>query len=359
MSRLFSILQLKSIILKNRIVVSPMCQYSAKDGFANNWHLVHLGARAIGGAGLIIQEATAVSPEGRISPEDLGIWSDEHIEKYKEITTFITQENTFPGIQLAHAGRKASTAPPWQGGGKLTTTENGWQTVAPSAIKYSENEPEAPHELDAEGIKKVIADFKAAARRAHEACYKVVEIHAAHGYLIHQFLSPLTNTRIDEYGGSFENRIRLLLEIVDAVKTEWPVDLPLFVRISGTDWAEGGWNVDESVALAKILKDKGVDVVDCSSGGAVSWQQIPVEPGYQVPIAERVKNEAHILSAAVGLITEAQQAEAIVKEGKADLVFFARESLRDPNLPLRFAHELGAETIWPTQYERAKFRKKS
>lgn len=358
MSSLYSILQLKSIILKNRIVISPMCQYSAEDGFANDWHLVHLGARAIGGAGLIIQEATSVSPEGRISPEDLGIWSDEHVEKYKQITTFILKQNAMPGIQLAHAGRKASTSSPWQGHRKLTTEENGWRTVAPSPIRFSAEEELPPLELDAQGIEKVIADFKAAAKRAHEACYKVLEIHAAHGYLIHQFLSPLSNQRTDSYGGSFENRIRLLLEITDAVQQEWPSDLPLFVRISGTDWAEGGWDEDQSVALSKILKDMGVDIIDCSSGGAVEHQKIPVGPNYQVPIAEKIKKEAGVCTGAVGLITEAQQAEEIISSGKADLVLFARESLRDPNLGLMFAHELDAETIWPKQYERAKPRKR-
>lgn len=352
--QLFSILQIKSIILKNRIVISPMCQYSAKDGFANDWHMVHLGARAIGGASLIIQEATAVSPEGRITPDDLGIWSDEHIEKYRQIAEFILQENAFPGIQLAHAGRKASRSAPWQGNRKLSEGEEGWRTVAPSSIKFFEEEAEAPIALDKEGIQKVIADFKAATRRSHEAGYKVVEIHAAHGYLLHQFLSPLCNERTDEYGGSFENRIRLLLEVLEAVKEEWPNDLPLFVRISGTDWAEGGWNVDESVKLSKILKEKGVDIIDCSSGGAVAHQQIPTEPNYQVPIAERVKKEAGVCTGAVGLITEAQQAEDILQNGQADLVFFARESLRDPNLALNFARELNADITWPKQYERAR-----
>ena len=352
-SSLFSLLQIKSIILRNRIVISPMCQYSAEDGFANDWHLVHLGSRAVGGAGLIIQEATAVSPEGRISPEDLGIWNDDHIEKYKQITAFILKQNAMPGIQLSHAGRKASVSPPWQGNRKLTLEENGWRTVAPSSIRYHDNEALEPLELDSAGIAKVIADFKAAARRAHEACYKVLEIHAAHGYLIHQFLSPLCNERTDDYGGSFENRIRLLMEILEAVKTEWPADLPLFVRISGTDWAEGGWNEDESVELAKLLREAGVDVIDCSSGGAVSHQQIPTGPNYQVPIAERIKKEAHICTAAVGLITKAQQAEDIISSGKADLVFFAREALRDPYLGLTFAHELHEHVMWPKQYERA------
>jgi 2,4-dienoyl-CoA reductase-like NADH-dependent reductase (Old Yellow Enzyme family) len=352
-SSLFSLLQIKSIILKNRIVISPMCQYSAEDGFANDWHLVHLGARAIGGAGLVIQEATAVSPEGRISPADLGIWSDEHIEKYRQITAFILSQNAFPGIQLAHAGRKASVSAPWQGNRKLTPEENGWRTLAPSAIPYHENEALPPLEMTKEDIKRVVDDFREAARRAREAGYKVLEIHGAHGYLQHQFLSPLCNHRTDEYGGSFENRIRFMLEVIDAVRLEWPGDLPLFVRLSGTDWAGGGWNEDETVALAKILKENGVDIIDCSSGGAVSHQKIPVGPNYQVPIAERVKKEAHICTGAVGLITEAQQAEDIIKNEQADLVFFAREALRDPNLALTFAHELHADVIWPKQYERA------
>lgn len=352
-SPLFSLFQVKSIIFKNRIVISPMCQYSAEDGFANDWHLVHLGSRAVGGAALIMQEATAVSPEGRISPEDLGIWKEDHIEKYKQITSFILQQNAFPGIQLAHAGRKASTSSPWQGNRKLTLDEGGWRTVAPSAERYHDDEALPPLELDKPGIEKVIEDFKQAARRAREANYKVLEIHAAHGYLIHQFLSPLCNKRIDDYGGSFENRIRLLLDVLDAVKTEWPGDLPLFVRISGTDWAEGGWNEDDSVELAKVLKQNGVDIIDCSSGGAVSYQKIPVGPNYQVPIAERVKKEAHICTGAVGLITEAQQAEAILNNGQADLVFFAREALRDPYIGLTFAHELHNQVLWPKQYERA------
>ncbi len=333
-----------------------MCQYSAEDGFANDWHLVHLGARAIGGAALIIQEATAVSPEGRISPCDLGIWSDEHIEKYKQITAFILSQNAFPGIQLAHAGRKASITTPWQGNRKLTLDEGGWRTVAPSAIPYHDNEALPPFEMNKQDVNKVIDDFKAATKRALEAGYKVLEIHGAHGYLLHQFLSPLCNHRTDEYGGSFENRTRLLLEVVDAVNTEWPNDLPLFVRVSGTDWAEGGWNEDETVELAKLLKEKGVDIIDCSSGGAVSHQKIPVGPNYQVPIAERVKKEAHIATGAVGLITDAHQAEEIIKEGKADLVFFAREALRDPNIGLNFAHELQADIIWPKQYERAELK---
>lgn len=352
-SKLFLPLQIKNSILKNRIAISPMCQYSATDGFANDWHLVHLGSRASGGAGLIIQEATAVSPEGRISPGDLGIWNDDQIEKYIQINQFIESQNSVPGIQLAHAGRKASVSAPWEGNKKLDATQGGWQTVAPSAIGYHDNEA-TPVALDVNGIQKVLSDFKSATKRSVEAGYKVMEIHAAHGYLLHQFLSPLSNVRTDEYGGSFENRIRFTLEVVAAVQTEWPEDLPLFVRISATDWADGGWNADESVQLSKILKEKGVDLIDVSSGGLVSHQQIPLGPNYQVPFAERIKKETGILTGAVGLITEATQAEEIVASGKADLVLFARESLRDPNLGLTFAHDLQAETVWPKQYERAK-----
>ncbi|WP_369765933.1 NADH:flavin oxidoreductase/NADH oxidase [Flavobacterium sp. WC2429] len=352
-SKLFSPLQIKNITLKNRIAISPMCQYSAIDGFANDWHLVHLGSRASGGAGLVIQEATAVSPEGRISPGDLGIWSDAHIEKYIQINQFIESQNAVPGIQLAHAGRKASVSAPWEGNKKLDATQGGWQTVASSEIGYHDNEA-SPVALDKNGIQKVLSDFKSATKRSVQAGYKVMEIHAAHGYLLHQFLSPLSNLRTDEYGGSFENRIRFTLEVVAAVQTEWPKDLPLFVRISATDWADGGWNAEESVQLSKILKEKGVDLIDVSSGGAVSHQQIPLGPNYQVPFAERIKKETGILTGAVGLITEAHQAEEIVASGKADLVLFARESLRDPNLGLTFAHDLQAETVWPKQYERAK-----
>lgn len=354
-SQLFSPLQIKSIIFKNRITVSPMCQYSAEDGFANDWHLVHLGSRASGGSGLIIQEATAVSPEARISPSDLGLWSDEHIKKLQSITKFIISQGSIPGIQLAHAGRKASVSSPWYGNKKLDRNQGGWETVAPSAIGYHDNEP-APTALDAEGIQKIISDFKLAARRAVLAGYQVIEIHGAHGYLFHQFLSPLANVRTDEYGGSFENRIRLLLEVLQAVQSEWPKEFPLLVRISATDWADGGWNVEESVQLSKVLKEKGVDLIDVSSGGLVSHQQIPLGPNYQVHFAEKIKKETGILTGAVGLITTSQQAEAIVASGKADLVLFARESLRNPNLGLAFAQELGVDIQWPKQYDRAKMR---
>ncbi|MWB96572.1 oxidoreductase [Flavobacterium sp. GA093] len=353
-SLLFTPLSIKKITLKNRIVISPMCQYSAIDGFANDWHLVHLGSRASGGAGLIIQEATAVSPEGRISPADLGLWNDEQIVKLKQINEFIVSQDSVPGIQLAHAGRKASVSAPWLGNKKLDISNIGWQTVSASAVPYHENEPYLPVALDKTGIEKVISDFKSATKRAVEAGFQVLEIHAAHGYLLHQFLSPLTNVRTDEYGGSFENRIRLTVEITDAVQSVWPSDLPLFVRISATDWAEGGWNPEESVQLSKILKEKGVDLIDVSSGGLVSHQQIQLGPNYQVPFAEKVKKEANILTGAVGLITEAQQAEEILENGQADLVLFARESLRNPNLPLDFASALSEDIQWPKQYERAK-----
>lgn len=332
-----------------------MCQYSATDGFANDWHLVHLGSRAAGGVGLLIQEATAVSPEARISPEDLGLWKDEHIEKLQSINQFIKSQNAIPGIQLAHAGRKASVSAPWLGNKKLNENEGGWTTVAPSAIAYHENET-APIALDNLGIQKVLTDFQSATRRAVQAGYEVLEIHAAHGYLLHQFLSPLTNKRTDEYGGSFENRIRLTLETVNAVQAEWPSNLPLFVRISATDWAEGGWSVEESVQLSQILKEKGVDLIDVSSGGLVSHQKITIGPNYQVPFAEKIKKETGIPTGAVGMITEAHQAENILSESQADLVLFARESLRNPNLGLDFATALEETVAWPKQYERAKTR---
>ncbi|MFD0792388.1 NADPH dehydrogenase NamA [Mucilaginibacter litoreus] len=355
MAHLFSPLKIKSIELKNRIVVSPMCQYSSTDGFANNWHLVHLGSMAIGGAALLITEATAVSPEGRISFADLGIWKDEHIEKLKEITTFIEQQGAIPGMQLAHAGRKASHAEPWNGGKQIPPDDaNGWDTVAPSAVPFSDAEI-APHELDKAGIHKIIADFKVAAVRALAAGFKVIELHGAHGYLINQFLSPLSNKRTDEYGGSFDNRVRFALEIVDAVNEVWPDDLPLFVRISASEWIEGGWTVEDSIALAKLLKEKGVDLIDCSSGGNVAGVRIPLKPGYQVEFAEAVKESGDILTGAVGLITTAKQANEIIKTGQADVVLLAREMLRDTHFPLRAAHELGHDINWPVQYERAKW----
>jgi NADH:flavin oxidoreductases, Old Yellow Enzyme family len=352
MSKLFSSLIIKNITLKNRIVVSPMCQYSAIDGFTNDWHLVHLGSRAIGGAGLIFTEATAVSPEGRISPGDLGLWNDEHIHGLRRIVNFIHLQGAISGIQLAHAGRKASCAVPREGGNQLDENHGGWRTVAPSNIPFIV-EDRAPESLDKENIRKVVSDFKAAARRALIAGFKVVEIHSAHGYLLHEFLSPLSNKRTDEYGGSFENRIRILLQVIDAIKSVWPAENPLFVRISATDWTEGGWTTEESVNLAHILKDIGIDLIDCSSGGNIYNAKIPVSPGYQVPFSEAVRKTG-ILSGAVGFITTARQAESILQEEKADLVFLAREFLRNPYFPLNAARELGVDVTWPMQYLRAK-----
>ncbi|TCK85388.1 NADPH dehydrogenase NamA [Albibacterium bauzanense] len=355
MSILFSPLSVREVTFKNRIVVSPMCQYSAQDGFANDWHLVHLGSRAVGGAGLIIAEATSITPEGRISPEDLGIWKDEHIPELKRITNFIHQHGAVAGVQLAHAGRKASSSSPWNGATQLSLEEGGWQTLAPSAIAFNSNN-RPPLALDKQGIERIISSFKDAAERALEAGFQLIEIHAAHGYLINQFLSPLSNQREDEYGGSFENRIRLLLEVIQAIREVWPESYPLFVRISATDWVENGWQIEDSIDLSKILKTKGVDLIDCSSGGVISGVKIPLVPGYQSPLAEAIRKNANILTAAVGLITDAEQAEQLLQDGKADLILFARESLRNPYLPLIFAQKLNAEIDWPLQYERAKPR---
>jgi 2,4-dienoyl-CoA reductase-like NADH-dependent reductase (Old Yellow Enzyme family) len=353
MSKLLSPLKIKDITFRNRVAISPMCMYSAVDGFANDWHLVHLGSRAVGGAALIIQEATAVSPEGRISPGDLGIWDDAHIEMLGRMNRFIHEHHAVAGIQLAHAGRKAGCAKPWEGGKQLKKHEGGWVTVAPSALPFNPDDS-IPTELDEEGIAKVISDFRSAAGRALKAGYTLVEIHAAHGYLLHEFLSPLSNHRTDKYGGSFENRTRLLIEVVKEVQTVWPQNLPLFVRISATDWADGGWNADEAVQLASILKNTGVDLIDCSSGGLVPHQKIPLGPGYQVPFAERLKKETGILTGSVGLITEAQQAEDILQKEQADIILIARESLRDPYFALNAAKVLGDDMEWPLQYLRAK-----
>ncbi len=350
---LFSPLIIRGITLKNRIVVSPMCQYSSEDGFANDWHLVHLGSRAVGGAALIMTEATAVSPEGRISPDDLGIWKDEHIPFLKRTTDFIHQHGAVAGVQLAHAGHKASTQSPWKGGKFIPVQEGGWQNFSSSEILMGDGKSKA-EALTLEGIQQVIDDFKSATRRALEAGFKVIEIHAAHGYLIHEFLSPLTNKRTDEYGGSFENRIRLLLTLVDEVRGILPEDYPLFVRISSSDWEGNGWTLDDSVQLAAILKDKGVDLIDCSSGGLTAPANILVGLGYQVPFAETIKAKTGIRTGAVGLIITPEQADEIITSGKADLVFLARELLRDPYFPLRAATELEQETEWPLQYMRAK-----
>lgn len=356
MSHLFSPLQLREVTFRNRITVSPMCEYSSTDGFANNWHLVHLGSRAVGGAGLVLTEAAAVSPEGRISIHDLGIWKDEHLPMLQAITAFITEQGAVPGIQLAHAGRKASTLRPWEGSRALPPEDGGWQVVAPSAIPFNDVYP-IPVALTETGIRKVKDDFEAAAIRALKAGFRVIEIHGAHGYLLHNFLSPLSNQRTDEYGGSFENRIRLLVEIVERVRAVWPEHYPLLLRISATDWAEGGWNPEESVKLAAIVKEKGVDLIDCSSGGLATHQQIKAGPLYQTPFAEKIRKEAGIATGAVGLITTPEEAESIIANGRADMVLMAREMLRDPYFPLRAAHVLGAEVKWPIQYERAKPRK--
>ena len=329
-----------------------MCQYSAIDGFANDWHLVHLGTRASGGVGMVIAEATAVSPEGRITPGDLGLWSDEHIDGLKRIVHFIHSQGAVAAIQIAHAGRKASCEVPWKGGRQLDEQNGGWQTVAPGNIPFFAGE-RSPEPLSLEGIKKLITAFTSAAGRALAAGFRVIEIHGAHGYLLHEFLSPLSNNRTDEYGGSFENRIRLLTQVTDAVRKEWPAGNPLFVRISATDWTEGGWTQEESVRLAYILRDIGVDLIDCSSGGNIHDAKIPVAPGYQVPFSEAIRKTG-ILTGAVGFITTAFQAESILQEEKADLVLLAKELLRNPYFALNAARDLGEDVEWPVQYLRAK-----
>ncbi len=350
---LFSTYELKSLTLKNRIVMSPMCQYKAEDGYANDWHLVHLGSRAVGGAALILQEATAISPEGRITPNDLGLWKEEHISKLQQITSFIEAQGTIPGIQLAHAGRKASVAAEGEQKGKfLKPAEGGWQIVAPSAIPQ-EADSAIPEVLDKTGIEKIVNDFSAAAQRALKAGYKMLEIHAAHGYLLHEFLSPLSNLRTDEYGGSFENRIRLLTEVTDAIRKVWPSDLPLGVRISATDWANDGWDWAQSVRLANVLYEKGVDVLDVSSGGLIHSAPIPVNYGYQLPFARQIKKESSIKIATVGMITDAVQAETILVNGNADLIVIGRELLRDPYFPLHASQKLHADIPWPWPYKDA------
>jgi 2,4-dienoyl-CoA reductase-like NADH-dependent reductase (Old Yellow Enzyme family) len=349
---LFSPFQLRSVTFANRIGVSPMCQYSSEDGFANDWHVVHLGSRAQGGAGLVMLEASAVVAEGRITPADLGIWKDEHIPALQRIASFIHSQGARAGSQLAHAGRKGSMSQPFAGERLLGPNEGGWQPVAPSTVAFSEIYAE-PKALDKAGIDAVVEGFRQAAGRALKAGFDLVEIHAAHGYLLHEFMSPLANQRTDEYGGSFENRTRLVLEVVDAVRAEWPPHLPLFVRISATDWAEGGWTVDESVALAKLFREHGVDLVDASSGALVPYAKIPVGPGFQVEFAARIRHEAGIATAAVGLITQPEQANTVIAEGQADLVFLAREMLRDPYWPVHAAAALGEPASWPVQYLRS------
>jgi 2,4-dienoyl-CoA reductase-like NADH-dependent reductase (Old Yellow Enzyme family) len=352
MHPLFSPYELRSVAFPNRIGASPMCQYSSVDGFASDWHLVHLGSRAVGGAGLVILEASAVVPEGRITPSDLGIWKDEHIPKLECIAAFLHSQGARAGIQLAHAGRKASMSAPSHGERLVPPAEGGWTPVAPSAIPFSDLYA-MPHELDQAGIDAVIAAFRAAANRAHRAGFDIVEIHAAHGYLLHEFLSPLSNHRTDQYGGSLENRTRLLLQVTDEVREAWPLEQPLFVRISASDWVEGGWTIDESVELARMLKERGVDLIDCSSGGNVPTAKIPVAPGYQVPFAARIKREAGIATAAVGLITEPAQANGVIESGDADLVLLAREMLRDPYFAVHAAAAMTDAASWPEQYLRA------
>jgi 2,4-dienoyl-CoA reductase-like NADH-dependent reductase (Old Yellow Enzyme family) len=344
---------IRDLAFANRVFVSPMCQYSSNDGYARDWHLVHLGSRAVGGAGLVLTEATAVLPEGRISPHDLGIWSDGHIEMLSRIVRFIHEQGSIAGMQLAHAGRKASTHRPWEGQGKVPESEGGWtKVVGPSALAFTDTYP-MPQALTRDGIQEVVAAFVAAARRACQAGFRVIEIHAAHGYLVHEFLSPLSNQREDDYGGSFENRTRLCRDIVAAVRSAWPKELPLFVRISATDWVEGGWDIEQSIRLAAQLKQMGVDLIDCSSGGNVPHAAIPVGAGYQVTFAERIRRESKIMTGAVGMITSPTQAEHIIRTEQADAVIMAREFLRDTYWPLRAARELEQPIAWPVQYLRA------
>ncbi|HWD00473.1 MAG TPA: NADH:flavin oxidoreductase/NADH oxidase [Candidatus Sulfopaludibacter sp.] len=349
---LFTPFTLRGVTFRNRIAVSPMCQYSSIDGFATDWHLVHLGSRAVGGAALVIVEATAVEARGRISPQDNGIWKDEHVPMLARIAAFVREQGAAPGIQLAHAGRKASTRRPWEGRGAVPVSEGGWQAVAPSAIPFSEEDP-LPAELSKAEIAGLVDAFAAATRRAVAAGFQVVEIHGAHGYLMHEFLSPLSNQRADEYGGSLENRMRFACEVTEAVRAAWPAELPLFLRISASDWVDGGWTIDDSVALAKRVRELGVDLVDCSSGGLSPAQKIELGPAYQAPFAERIRRDAAIPTGAVGLITSAQQANELIRDGKADLVLLARQFLRDPYFPLHAARELGIEPAPPVQYGRA------
>ena len=352
MTHLFDPLVIRSVTFPNRVFVSPMCEYSSADGFASDWHLVHLGSRAVGGAGLVFTEATAVTAEGRITPEDLGIWKDDHVDPLARIVRFVHAEGSRAGMQLAHAGRKGSTYRPWSGQGGIAEHAGGWAVPAPSAEPFAGNYP-TPRAMTKEEIQQVVSAFASAARRVAAAGFDVIEIHAAHGYLIHEFMSPLSNHRQDEYGGSFDNRTRLLRDVVSAVRREWPESAPLFVRISSTDWTDGGWDLDQSIEAARVLKALGVDLIDCSSGGNVAQPKIPIGPGYQVPFAERIRADAGIMTAAVGLITNAEQAQQIVATGQADAVLLARELLRDPYWPMRAARELGQPMPWPVQYQRA------
>jgi 2,4-dienoyl-CoA reductase-like NADH-dependent reductase (Old Yellow Enzyme family) len=352
MSKLFEPLKLRDVEFRNRLWVSPMCQYSSIDGMPTDWHLVHLGSRAAGGAGLVIVEATAVSPEGRISPDDSGIWSDEHAQAFRRITAFIKEQGSVAGIQLAHAGRKASTFAPWKGTGMADAANGGWQVVGPSATPFAENFPQ-PKEMFAADIEKAAADFVSAAERSVEAGFEAIEIHAAHGYLLHQFLSPLSNLRTDEFGGSLENRMRFPLDVARRVRAVVPESLPLFVRISATDWVENGWDLDQSVEFCAHLRDLGVDLIDVSTGGNVAEARIPVAPGYQVEFAREIRRRSGIPTGAVGMITEPKQAEDILKQGDADAILVAREFLRDPHFAIRAAQELGGYVDVPKQYRRA------
>ena len=351
MSHLFSEFRLRDVAYANRIGVSPMCQYSSEDGFANDWHFAHLAARAVGGAGLVFTEAAAVTPEGRISPQDLGVWSEKHFEPLERIASFIKGQGAVPGVQLAHAGRKGSSYRPWSGQGSVPESEGGWRPVAPSPIAFGKYS--APEELSVERIHALENAFATAAARAYNAGFRTIEVHAAHGYLVHQFLSPLSNRRTDAYGGSFDNRTRFLSECVAEVRKSLPDSCPVLVRISATDWTDGGWDLEQSTELARRLKDLGVDAIDCSSGGNVENAKIPVGPGYQVPFSQAVRRDAAIATAAVGMITDPAQADQIIRNGEADMVLIAREFLRDPYWPLRAARELGHAMSWPAQYLRA------
>lgn len=353
MSKLFSPVRLRDLEMRNRVFVSPMCQYSAPDGMPTSWHLVHLGSRAVGGAGLVMAEATAVSPEGRITPYCTGIWSDAHRDAFAPIARFIKEQGAVPAIQLAHAGRKASTDVPWAGGVPLASNQGAWEPLAPSAVPFT-SQHALPRALTKGEIDAIVTQFTDAARRSLAAGFEVVELHFAHGYLVHEFLSPLANKRTDEYGGSLENRMRLALTLARAVRALWPSHLPLFARISATDWAPGGWDLAQSVELSRQLKAIGVDLIDCSSGGMVADAKVPTGPGYQVPFAQAIRSEAGIATGAVGLIVDASQAERIIATGQADVVLLARAMLRDPYWPLHAARALGVDVAWPNQYARAK-----
>jgi len=353
MSQLFSTLKLRDLTIPNRIFVSPMCQYSSSNGKPNNWHFVHYGSRAVGGAGLVITEAMAITPEGRISPEDLGIWSNEHAEALIPLVDFIKAQGSTAGIQLAHAGRKAATEAPWLGGKPLAPNNRGWQPLAPSPIPFTAGH-QTPREATADDLDEITRQFVEATHRSLEAGFQVVELHAAHGYLLHQFLSPLTNRRSDEFGGSLENRMRFPLHVAKAVRKTWPENLPMFVRISATDWVDGGWDVEQSIEFCRQLKELGVDLIDCSSGGLVPDATIPIKPGFQVPLATEIKNKLDIATGAVGLITDPEQAEQIIATEQADAVLLGRKLLSDPYWPLHAAQTLKENVIWPVQYERAR-----